>query len=362
MNHSTFRALIPGLRSLLLLLLVSPGCAEFNLRDRMPWLMGMTGEFRRPMRVVAIWTDTVLTVPGQLPRRGFGARLMFYEANKEKPIKVAGTLTVYAFDEQGRAKTDAKPDRKYVFTADQFSKHYSKSELGHSYSVWVPWDSIGGESREISLIVRFEPLEGGAVVSEQVKQFLPGTKPAEPRAGGPYARGAGPSQRPEAVQVSPVQLVNHQAPAFEGPASQPPQEQKMSTTTIALPFNDRGRPPAALVRPRPNRLPGPLGSQPGASGAAIPPANSRPDRASSLPASLRAEASLAERSPTPAGQSWIAHYAQRRSRALGEPIAPLTRDRGPLRPSPAIRPSAPPVGSPPTASSEPLPPAFPTAP
>jgi hypothetical protein len=325
------------------------------------------------MRVVAIWSDTVLTTPGQLPTRGFGARLMFYEANKEKPIKVAGTLTVYAFDEAGRAKTDAKPDRKYVFTADQFSKHYSKSELGHSYSVWVPWDPIGGESHEISLIVRFEPLEGGAVVSEQVKQFLPGTKPSEERSNGPYAGGGAPYQSPDAVQVSPVQLVNHQAPAFEEPASQPPQGRKMATTTINLPFNDRGRPPLALVRPRPSRLPMPSGSMPsgfppggvnrapgGMNGAAIPQANSQPDRASSLPATIRAEASLAERSPTPAGQSWISHYAQKRSRALGEPIAPLMRDRGPLRPSPATRPSAPPTESQAMAFSEAFPPVVPS--
>ena len=188
MIPSRSQTLLSSLCSAAMLLALAPGCAKWDLTDKMPWLTGKTGEFRRPMRVVAMWSDTVLTPPAQAPVRGFGARLMFYELNKEEPIKVAGSLTVYAFDEENRDPTDNRPDRKFVFTAEQFAKHYSKSDLGHSYSIWIPWDEIGGESKEISLIVRFTPVEGGVVVSEQVKQFLPGVKrpePQRPREGNP---------------------------------------------------------------------------------------------------------------------------------------------------------------------------------
>ena len=67
-----------------------------------------------------------------------------------------------------------KPDRKYVFTKDQLPSHYSKSKLGHSYSVWLPWDETGGPQKEVSLIARFTPEKGGVVVGEQTKQILPG--------------------------------------------------------------------------------------------------------------------------------------------------------------------------------------------
>ncbi len=106
--------------------------------------------------------------------RGFGGRLLFYSGDKPEPIKVDGTLTVYVFDETNRDPNNAKPDRKYVFTKEQLSSHYSKSKLGHSYSVWLPWDETGGPQKEISLIARFTPEKGGVVVGEQNKQILPG--------------------------------------------------------------------------------------------------------------------------------------------------------------------------------------------
>ena len=170
------RAVFSGLCSAAMLLSLASGCSQFDLQKKMPWLTGKTGEFRRPMRVVTMWSDTVLTTAGQAPVRGFGARLMFYGLEEEKPIKVAGSLVVYAFDEANRDKTNTRPDRKFVFTEEQFAKHYSKSALGHSYSIRVPWDEVGGEPKEVSLIVRFTPVEGGVVVSEQVKQYLQSEK------------------------------------------------------------------------------------------------------------------------------------------------------------------------------------------
>ncbi len=99
---------------------------------------------------------------------------MFYEGKKEDPIKVEGTLVVYAFDETDRDANNARPDRKYVFTPQQLPLHYSKSKVGHSYSVWLPWDEVGGLQKEITLIVRFEPKEGAVAISDPCRQLLPG--------------------------------------------------------------------------------------------------------------------------------------------------------------------------------------------
>ena len=55
---------------------------------------------------------------------------MFYEKEEKKPILVDGQLVVYAFDETGRAPTDNKPTRRYVFPAEQIPLHMSKSEFG----------------------------------------------------------------------------------------------------------------------------------------------------------------------------------------------------------------------------------------
>ena len=116
-----------------------------------------------PVRMEGTWTDTVLNQPGQKPQRGFGGRLLFYGRKDERPILVDGQLVVYAFDETGREVTDNKPTRRYVFPADQMPLRMSKSEIGASYSFWLPWDEAGGPQTEVSLICRFEPKRGSVV-------------------------------------------------------------------------------------------------------------------------------------------------------------------------------------------------------
>lgn len=189
----------------LLMAMASPGCAQFDLRRDIPWRIGEVVSPKTPTKIVAIWTDAVLHQPGKPPTRGFGGRLMFYSPEESAPIKVDGTLIVYAFDEEGRAPNDVKPDRKYVFPPDQFARHYSKSKLGHSYSVWIPWDQVGGPRKEISLIARFIPKNGAAIVSAPSRQILPGVLPPEDPA---YSEASG----------SGSLLAGHLARAYQPPA------------------------------------------------------------------------------------------------------------------------------------------------
>ena len=61
-----------------------------------------------------------------------------------------------------------------MFPREQFARHESQSKLGPSYSVWIPWDEVGGAQKHISLIARFEPHEGPLVVGEHIRHLLPG--------------------------------------------------------------------------------------------------------------------------------------------------------------------------------------------
>lgn len=160
----------------LALLMLGSGCASFDMSKNIPWGAGKDGEFSGNLRIVAVWQDTVLHQPDKPPVRGFGGRVFLYSGGGEKPIKSKGRLEVYAFVEDGRKKTDTRPDRKYVFTEEQFEKHYSpKKPLGHSYSFWLPWDEAGGPQLEVSLVARFTPLTGGStIVSEITHHTLPG--------------------------------------------------------------------------------------------------------------------------------------------------------------------------------------------
>jgi len=71
-------------------------------------------------------------------------------------------------------RTTPGPIANDVLTPEQVQARYSKSKIGHSYSVWIPWDQVGGVQKEIALIVRFEPKDGAAVVGEQAPLLLPG--------------------------------------------------------------------------------------------------------------------------------------------------------------------------------------------
>jgi hypothetical protein len=164
-------------------LLAAAGCSSLKFQTPSFWPFA-DDKPGSPTQVVATWTDTVMYQPNQVPQRGFGGRLMFYEKDKKDPIKAEGTLTVYAFEENANDPNKSRPDRKYVFTKEQLAQHYSKSKIGHSYSVWLPWDAAGGQQKEVSLIVRFTPDQGSVIVSDQSKHLMPGeTSPSSNLAG-----------------------------------------------------------------------------------------------------------------------------------------------------------------------------------
>ncbi len=135
-----------------------------------------------PDRMMVIWSDTVLHQPQKPGIRGFGGRVYFYRGDEPKPVTVDGGLVVYAFDGDDVSYDATRPEKKYVFTADQFSEHMSHTDMGPSYSVWLPWDEIGGPNRRLSLIARFEGRSGGVVISKPMTKLLPGVgKYIQPR-------------------------------------------------------------------------------------------------------------------------------------------------------------------------------------
>jgi hypothetical protein len=169
---------------------------------------------------------------------------VFYGRDEKKPILVDGQLVVYAFDETGRDPADNRPTRRYVFPVDQVPRHMSISEVGASYSFWLPWDEAGGPRTEVSLICRFEPKGGAVITSEQTRHLLPGA--LAPHSTTAVARQ--PPPLPEGVPSRPAQptlesLRNHRPPdggaqlaSYETPVdSQAPAAQTKVETTLLVP-------------------------------------------------------------------------------------------------------------------------------
>jgi len=181
-SKKTHALTLPGRTLLLLCSCVLPMLTACQFAPKAPqWPSHWFGEEKEkpiPDRMLVIWTDTVLHQP-QLPGvRGFGGRVFFYQGKETTPIEVDGGLAIYAFDANALASAGNKPERKFVFTADQMAEHMSKSDMGPSYSIWVPWDEVGGMVRQLSLIARFEGRSGGVVISDPTIKLLPGLKPS----------------------------------------------------------------------------------------------------------------------------------------------------------------------------------------
>jgi len=288
-------------------IVLATGCSQFDMSRRIPWRSDTSDKSRQANKILATWTDAVSHNPARPPQRGIGGRLMFFEAENDKPVKVEGDLVVYAFDEEGRSPTDTKPDRKYVFPAETLEQHYSKSKIGHSYSVWLPWDEVGGPQKELGLIARFVPKEGTPIISPQSKIVLPGAKsPSRDQYTAPANQN-----RPIMPDQEGVQAVTYNQAVGGGQAGQYPVESlgtSMKTTTISIQPNYGRRTPVAETRSRRNRI------------------------REANPSADESITSAKEDSRPPTRST---RFSLSRSRPLGEPIARLSRDHGqtPRRPA-----------------------------
>lgn len=140
------------------------------------------GKYQTPVKMVALWSPALYNNPGQPATRGFGGRLYFYNA-KNEAVPVQGQLVVYCFDDTNKTSDHKQADKRVAFTPEQFSGHFSPTELGASYSVWVPWDAVGNPQAEISMVPIFTSATGQVVMGQQSLGLLPGpeTPPQEKR-------------------------------------------------------------------------------------------------------------------------------------------------------------------------------------
>lgn len=177
---------LPSALWLTMVLLTAGGCKSPlpDLSSSLPWV-GDGKEaplpFEQPAKIVVIWSPAMYNQPGQTPIRGFGGRIYFYNT-KERAVPVEGQLVVYAFDDTTRQVAKNEADKRFAFTAEQFSKHFSPTELGASYSIWIPWDPVGSPQADISLLPVFTSKNGAIITGQQSRNLLPGPDAPRPAA------------------------------------------------------------------------------------------------------------------------------------------------------------------------------------
>ena len=128
---------------------------------------------RPAVKMVVIWQDAVFAAEKATSRRGFGGRIYFFDS-RENPVLVDGELTVYGFDDSDKANLKTRPDKKFVFKRENFQKRMSETSMGPSYSIWCPWDDVGGYRKTIRLHPIFRSVDGAVLKGELIENELPG--------------------------------------------------------------------------------------------------------------------------------------------------------------------------------------------
>ena len=127
-------------------------------------------------RMAVIWKEKVLNFPAQPPVRGFAGRILFYDSN-DQLVRVDGELSVYGYDDSQEFQSEVA-DSKYVFPAERFQDHYSESELGPAYSVWVPWENKDGIRKSVTLVPVFKTVDNHVIQGGTNRLTLSGKAPA----------------------------------------------------------------------------------------------------------------------------------------------------------------------------------------
>ncbi len=134
-----------------------------------------TDKEAKPVTMAAIWKDSVYEKPGERTVVGFGGRFFFYDRDNNS-VQAEGELVVYGYEDSddSESKAGEGADKKFVFRESEFQSHFSDTGLGASYSVWIPWEKMGGYRKSITLIPYFKTTDGRLLESGQSIVILPG--------------------------------------------------------------------------------------------------------------------------------------------------------------------------------------------
>lgn len=255
---------------------------------------------------------------------------MFFDGQSDEPIRVDGTMTVYAFDGTSANSAGTVPERKFVFLAEDLPKHFSESKLGPSYSFWLPWDELGGYERQLTLVTRFEPVNGAPAMSQPSRHYLPGLPKPNPQ---PESAAAGPGSAAAAPQSAAARAPSTQgqaAPtgqntyavqaASHTEAAEAPVGPRMSTYTIDVPpsfmRHTRGKQDESAASAA-TRSGGRQGAEPSSTAPSAPAAEVRPAEQRSAPG---AEAENGEGDARSASSRFPQRDVMPRSQVRREPL------------------------------------------
>ncbi len=241
MTKATYRCCVA---TCCLLMIATAGCSTLtgskntkNSKKDSSWSLFKKKDYQVPQSINVTWTYDIFTKEGKPPTRGFGGRLYFYN-EKSQAIPVEGELTVYGFDDTNRnhdGSSIESADKRFRFTAEQFTTHFSESELGASYSIWIPWDAAPGTQKKIMLIPTFKTKDGPVLRGNAATVLLPGVVSPEGEQRVIQASTQNGVQRASHTSSVPAGTALGQVIPGQAIPEQAPRDPSQRTTTIQYP-------------------------------------------------------------------------------------------------------------------------------
>ncbi len=128
------------------------------------------------VQVLCLWQQAEGRDPEGYPCKGFSGQILFLSNKAATPVQCEGDVRIYLFDDQGDAEAQAKPLRQFDFDAGSWDVHLTKTSLGPTYSVFVPYVRRGVKDANCALRVRLKPKTGPVVFSDLSNMPLNGNK------------------------------------------------------------------------------------------------------------------------------------------------------------------------------------------
>ena len=128
------------------------------------------------VQVLCLWQQAEGRDPEGYPCKGFSGQILFLSNKAATPVQCDGDVRIYLFDDQGDTEAQAKPLRQFDFDSGSWDVHLTKTSLGPTYSVFVPYVRRGVKDANCALRVRLKPKSGPVVFSDLSNMPLNGNK------------------------------------------------------------------------------------------------------------------------------------------------------------------------------------------
>ena len=156
------------------LLSVASGCTSSAFLKDPGKLIGRPRIEQNVSRILCLWEPSQGTGLDDKPSRGFSGQVLFFGGREESAARISGAVRILVYDNFDASKDDPEPLHTFAFDAKAWDVHRREGSLGHSYSVFIPYNQKHKDTANCAVKVEYTSPEGHLVQSDMIEVLLPG--------------------------------------------------------------------------------------------------------------------------------------------------------------------------------------------